>query len=79
MVRFSDFFDAVRQQQKKKNADRIIASCRARPLSWRVRADYEQATSRAEGRARQGGAKRPYMVKLSALKDYYAILQKELQ
>jgi hypothetical protein len=60
---------------KGKNCDRIVASNRrdAR-LQWRVGVHYAQAQTRAEGRVKQGGAVKPYIVCKSALRAYYDIL-----
>ena len=74
VVKFSDFFVALEQPGRSKNSDRILQSCQKAPCLWKLGIDFGRAGSREEGRVKQGGANRPYMVKLSSLKRYHDTL-----
>ena len=74
VVKFSDFFVAMDQPGRSKKSDRILQSCQKAPCLWKLGIDFGQAGSRVEGRVKQGGANRPYMVKLSSLKLYHDTL-----
>ena len=59
---------------KVKKVDRVVQDNR-NALRWRLRAHYAKAGTRAEGRVNhQGGARMPYIVCKSALKQYYDTL-----
>ena len=53
------------------HVSRELPKHRQAPLMWRKGVHYDRATRRQEGRVRQGGALKPWVVKRSALKSLY--------
>ena len=74
VARLSEYVQKAPVSKNNTHSDRIIAANRRAPLSWRKGVHYDLATTKARGRVRQGGAKAPYMVTLSALRAYHETL-----
>ena len=77
VLQLKEFFTKLggRFECKKKKCDRVVGSNRQdKRLQWRVGMHYGQAGTRAEGRVKQGGAGKPYIVCKSALRAYYDTL-----
>ena len=77
VVLLKEFFTKLRGrfEGKKKNCDRVVGSNRQdKRLQWRVGMHYGQASTRAEGRVKQGGAGKPCIVCKSALRACYDTL-----